>query len=873
MTRYADPLRCPDCRTGITPAVPACPRCGLLLRGETAQRLFGTLSLADDLLRTLRTASDALPVAAPGPVPAGAGPARSGMVAGLPAYPSAAAGPHPGLGTSPRRRVLGAASVPRILLTLGAGCLLVAALVFLAVAWAGLGVAGRTAALLALTAVAAGTTSWLAGRALRAATEAVGVVGLGLLALDVLGARHAGWLGPVGTPAFLVLLGGALVLAGAGSAWLVEHRSPVRLVGGELVAALGVALAASGTAAQSWLPGSPALVLATVAAAAAAAVTWRMGLRVAGAGSAVVTGLSWLALVGEGTDRVLAHDDTWATLWLTGQVWPLLVAATLVALLAGPRLGSLDLPVELRVAPVAVAHLLVTVTLLAPVRHLGETPMVLVAVAVLAVTGATTRLLPAVWRWSGALTQSLAGVALVVVALDLLAEAGERLVRVAGPVWSGAARDRLPATPGSGPDPWVLPLVVLALLGTVAVVAEARARDRSSLPSDACVAVTRAAARALTVAAALLALAGVGALSLHPVPVWAVTAALLLAAVAALLAWAAPATTTATALVVATLAGAGGLLVSLHSDGLTAVALGAWCLGAGAVHLRSRQVLLAGAAGAALAVAVAGSAWTWGELAGATSGWRALGGLALLALLVLAAPPTPARWWAVRAGTGVVHAGAEVGAAVAAVVVATAGVALVPLAQQASWGAGYLTLAGAVVTTMALLRTDRRELGWAGGLLLAAASWVRLADLGVHAPEAYTLPSATALLLVGLVHLRRHPAAGTWSAVTPGLSLAVVPSLLWVLLDPTGPRVLLLGLGCLVLVVAGARLGWTSPLVVGATAGALLVLRLGAPYVGDAVPRWVLLGAAGALLVALGATWERRLTDARLLADYVRRLR
>ena len=47
--------------------------------------------------------------------------------------------------------------------------------------------------------------------------------------------------------------------------------------------------------------------------------------------------------------------------------------------------------------------------------------------------------------------------------------------------------------------------------------------------------------------------------------------------------------------------------------------------------------------------------------------------------------------------------------------------------------------------------------------------------------------------------------------------------------------------------------------MLGATVGALLVLRLAAPYVGDAVPRWVLIGGAGAVLIAVGATWERRL--------------
>jgi hypothetical protein len=39
------------------------------------------------------------------------------------------------------------------------------------------------------------------------------------------------------------------------------------------------------------------------------------------------------------------------------------------------------------------------------------------------------------------------------------------------------------------------------------------------------------------------------------------------------------------------------------------------------------------------------------------------------------------------------------------------------------------------------------------------------------------------------------------------------------------------------------------------------------------VPRWVLLGAAGALLVTVGATWERRLADAQSVVSYLRTLR
>jgi len=58
----------------------------------------------------------------------------------------------------------------------------------------------------------------------------------------------------------------------------------------------------------------------------------------------------------------------------------------------------------------------------------------------------------------------------------------------------------------------------------------------------------------------------------------------------------------------------------------------------------------------------------------------------------------------------------------------------------------------------------------------------------------------------------------------------------------------------------------------GAWVGTLLVLRLATPMA-DAVPRWALIGAAGALLVAMGITWEQRVRDARRLAGYVHGLR
>lgn len=110
------------------------------------------------------------------------------------------------------------------------------------------------------------------------------------------------------------------------------------------------------------------------------------------------------------------------------------------------------------------------------------------------------------------------------------------------------------------------------------------------------------------------------------------------------------------------------------------------------------------------------------------------------------------------------------------------------------------------------------------------------------------------------------------AALAPSLGLALVPSLLWVMWEPVGLRSILLGMSCLALLVLGARLRWTAPVVFAAAVGTLVVLRHVAP-VADAVPQWVLFGSAGAFLVAMGITWERRIQETRAVVGYVRALR
>ena len=124
--------------------------------------------------------------------------------------------PRPRRPTAPSAAGLSAASVPKILLGLGATCLLVAAVIFLAVAWSWLGVGGRTAVLVGLTVTTALAGQWLARRDLGVAAEALTTVALGLVVLDVFGAENAGWLGTPTDESFLAI---------------ARHHPPRRLAG------------------------------------------------------------------------------------------------------------------------------------------------------------------------------------------------------------------------------------------------------------------------------------------------------------------------------------------------------------------------------------------------------------------------------------------------------------------------------------------------------------------------------------------------------------------------------------------------------------------------------------------------------------------
>jgi len=155
---------------------------------------------------------------------------------------------------------------------------------------------------------------------------------------------------------------------------------------------------------------------------------------------------------------------------------------------------------------------------------------------------------------------------------------------------------------------------------------------------------------------------------------------------------------------------------------------------------------------------------------------------------------------------------------------------------------------------------------WAGAAAALAATWAWLSVADVRLLEAYTLPAAAVALAAGASTRRRRPRPSSWLAYGPGLAVGLLPSLAAAVGGGGAARPLLLTGAAVLVVLAGARGRLQAPLVLGG--GTLLVLGLDAVGpVAAQLPRWVTIGAAGMLLLWLGATAERRLARLRELRE------
>ena len=700
--------------------------------------------------------------------------------------------PAPAPPQRPEPAGLSAASVPKILLGLGATCLLVAAVIFLAVAWSWLGVGGRTAVLVGLTATAAVAGQWLARRDLGVAAEALTTVALGLVVLDVFGAENAGWLGTPTDESFLAILGTTLLAVSLGLC-----VPAVRLFTPQVAAPLGLGIAVLGLSTTDHHQAVSALAVLCFAALALLGRT--LGTVVLPWTSATGAGLAFVALTGLAVTDASKYP-TFHGLWVEGHGLGMLAVAALV-LLPWAIVRSHD---DLRQLVCACSVSVLTFAGVVPVFDEGFTRITLVAAGCSVAWAVVAGAVPP--RWYAVPRVPLVGSLLVLAPVPavLAAEALTNLVSVGSHFSAGWLVRLHPEDPVA--NPVLLPLGV-AVVGLAAALTV----PRTSRFGYAILGVT--------------ALTGFLTAALFPLPL--VLFVLVL--------------------------GPFGVLIAFPSAVLTLVSLAE--LTAFAAYVMARR---SGRARTVAAYALPGALgcflWVGGHVLGTPYEWRSLAVLVVLGLLALAVPRLEL----------------ELAAGITVLAAAATGV---PVAADPSvWLAVHLTVAGALITVTSLVHRDHRALAWVGGLLLASATWVRLYDVGVQAPEAYTLPTAVALLLVGLDRMRRSPELSSITALLAGLSLAVVPTLLWALVYPLSARAVFSGLVCVALLVGGSALRWTAPVLVGWVGGAALVLRELAPYA-EQTPQWVIIGAAGIVLVASGITWEARLRDLRRAAGYLGRLR
>ncbi|WP_410821999.1 SCO7613 C-terminal domain-containing membrane protein [Micromonospora sp. 050-3] len=744
---------------------------------------------------------------------------RAGLAASVVAHPAPLAGPPPSIGPGPGVATdsrPGAAetstrTVQGLLFVLGGLLLGTAAVVFTAVAWAAVGVAGRALILAVFTALALGVPLLAVRRGLRGTAETFAAVGLLLVVLDGYAAWSVDLAGVTGWPGSRY----AALVGGASAAVAVAYGRWSGLTGpwfAALVAAqpaLPLLAAEAGLGAAGW-----ALVLLGVASLNLAVLTVLRGRE----GAAQLVGR---VLAGAGHVAALVGASACAVVPLvSGRAGgsPLLAGVPLL-LVALTGFGAAWF-VGGRALRAVAAGLLVPVlaaALLRPVAELRPSLLLLAAATVALGMAAAVRLLPAAagaaldggggWRTgprAGALFVA-AGTAQVTVLITIglaLAAVGRSL-----PPWGGA---------GTGPDlrwGWQLaPAVALAIGATVLLLPR---NTRTVLGTTGAVAVLFAVPAGWTAS-------------------WPQMVAIdLVGGVALLLAVLARPSTPSVALRTRALGGAvllgHGLLVALATPTGALVALGVLAV-------------------VGLALAVRRGAGAYREVAGVglLVGQLALPGIAAVAVFAAGGPS----WWQARlalaaAGLSLVTALAArrhrvelIGYAVTGAVAAVAVPGLAPLV-----GAGDEPLA--LYAALAAL----------GVCWLPSASASGRAALGDRPTADEREPARSALLLAS---------GGTLAVVAV---LAALPTVLTALVSPDGgrdrvwsgvptigadPTVLPVGFALVVLALAGAlagrRVGLPVPPALPFVAAALpvLLMAVGAPW--PVLPAAVLLAGLGALL-------------------------
>ncbi|MFK4226166.1 SCO7613 C-terminal domain-containing membrane protein [Streptomyces sp. NPDC019890] len=788
-------------------------------------------------------------------------------------------------------------SVQNLLLTLGGILLTIAAIAFTLVSWGHLGIGGRSLVLGAVTVAALAAPVALLRRGLASTAESLAGLGLVLMVLDSY-ALHVVALPDTGGLAYSAVASAVLAALWAAYGLSLNRLRiplPVAVLTAQLPLPLWALTASAGAPSLEWA------LLATAALDVALAL-WAKpaGVRgIATAGAAVTGG--WALLIG-GVQSVTADSPLDAVAPAV-----LLVAAAGVALFAAWRSPSAA-AVSSATAGLATIAGIGGVARAAVPEGWSVLGYLLCAVGLLGLVrvGVPQRLRPGLIGAAGVIHAVAALWTLPLVALTLVGP-----LTGLDDIWSGTPADARGALgaplPESGPT--AAPLVLLILAATLTA---ASRRPFTEPPSASEPSPEHRAATAGTTAHP----ADHSTASAHPAgtppqghpagvrPGWAPhvggapasrvdrRAAALTAAVA--LAWVGlfvvpPALdlTYAATVTIHLLLTAAALLIAVRPARATAaVALACALSGAASVavlSLATRPATFTVLGTLTVALALSAVASRAGRAVQAILACAAAGfATALVGALAAAAdlPPHQVAPAILAVPAAVALIAARLGRHPAALPLectgAAAGLLAVALATEDRPTLALVLALGGVIAAGTAVRAERRPAaGYLAAVLFVLATWVRLAASDVSVPEAYTLPVTVPALAVGLLRRRRDPQASSWTAYGPGLAATLLPSLVAAWGDEHWLRPLLLGVAALAVTLAGARLRLQSLLVLGGAVLALDALHELAPYVVQvvgALPRWLPPALAGLLLLAVGATYEQRLRDARRLRDALGRM-
>ncbi|MCH7232939.1 hypothetical protein L0U85_19080 [Glycomyces sp. L485] len=763
--------------------------------------------------------------AAPTP-PSGAPPTPHG-----PFIPAAPPPPAPAV-----RGEVGSKTVQTVLLGLGGLLVAAAIVIFTAVAWRHLGDAGRLAILVGFTAAMLAVPVVLGRFRLWATAETFA----SLAALAMWCSALAGH--------YQILPSGVSLSPEAVGTWTML-----------VLAALTAYRGAVAATAAGWA----LLPLAAVGSAFAAAGEVASAALLMGATAVVLAAASWV--VAHRPSRY-ARSDLWASRLL-------LCGGVVLAFLAGLRVAfglseAWVPPVAAAVALLAAGNLLATVY----ARRAGAT-----VTTMLVASAASAALVVA--AWSLALRSGEA--ALAVPSLALLGALLAVLVDEVG------SRSGEPSRQGSA-------LAVIASLAGVAVVAADAPELTAYLASSVLIGLTSPALheplRHSLRRAACIGGIGVGAagaaIALTALPVvwadleppglltWEIPIVLALLAVTAPLVPAQRRLDLAAAALAFAAVAAGGLVWHDGEDGLTVAGFALAALLALLVALASRTLSgrCAGWALLALWLPVTAGAAAVSDAIGANSTQVEFGLVAGAAAILAVAAGAPGRSRPDRVLAAIL-AHVLAGTTVAVMVVADwfgqiiggeASSRVLPAAI------GVYTLALVAVALMAPVK----RWGYAIAALCTGtvAWWSLLTTYSVDTLEWHTVPPALVLFGFGLWRLVRRPESGSWPVLGTAIAVGIGPSLLASLGEGDAVRRVAVGAAALAVVIAGLARRWQAPLVLGAVA--LLVLTVNElALVWHAIPKWIPPAVGGAVLIAAGATFEKRRRDLRRLSNTVRSMR